>query len=268
MPSRYERIIETVFFANYSPKKKRVPFGRQECVHASEKLGIDRIRNLGDIMYSFRFRRPLPETILETAPRGCEWIILGAGVGRYEFRLGRKGKVQPAKNRRNIKIPDATPEVVRMYMPSKDEQALLTRARYNRVIDLFTGLTCYSVQNHLRTTVQGIGQIEVDEIYFGVSSTGAHFAIPCQAKSPGDSFGIVQVLQDMALCRDRYPQTHCRPVALQFKEDDAFAILELDVDEEKEILRLVVVEEKHFRFVHRDELSNEELHAYLQRELS
>lgn len=45
-----------------------------------------------------------------------------------------------------------------------DEQALLARVRYNRLLDIFLGLATYSLQNHLRTSVTDIGQIEVDEI--------------------------------------------------------------------------------------------------------
>lgn len=266
--SRYDRIIEAIFFANRKKKASRVEFGREECVDASEKLGIQRIKNLGDIMYTYRFRRDLPRSIADTAPKGCEWIILGKGVAQYEFRLAKKAKIEPAANRKCIKIPDATPEIVKMYTPSRDEQALLTRIRYNRVIDLFTGLTCYSVQNHLRTSVEGVGQIEVDEIYLGVSRSGAHFVLPCQAKSPGDKFGLVQVLQDIKLCAQKYPNALCRPIAMQFREDESFALLELDVEEKGEKLTLVVVDERHFRFVRKDEISDAELRRYLRNEQS
>ena len=66
-----------------------------------------------------------------------------------------------------IKIPDSTPGVIAKYVLS-DEQALLARVRYNRLVDIFTGITCYSLQNHLRTTVRSIGQVEIDEIYVGI----------------------------------------------------------------------------------------------------
>ena len=61
------------------------------------------------------------------------------------------------------KIPDGTPSIVKKHSIS-DEQALLAIVRYNRFIDIFLGIACYSLQNHLRTTVTGIGQIETDEI--------------------------------------------------------------------------------------------------------
>jgi len=37
-----------------------------------------------------------------------------------------------------------------------DEQALLAKLRYNRLLDIFTGVVCYSLQNHLRTNVPGM----------------------------------------------------------------------------------------------------------------
>ena len=68
------------------------------------------------------------------------------------------------------KIPDATPGVISRYAIN-DEQGLLAKLRYNRLIDIFTGLTCYSLQNHLRTTVPELGQVETDEIYLSFLNT-------------------------------------------------------------------------------------------------
>lgn len=39
-------------------------------------------RNLGDVLYTFRYRRALPEAISATAPDGKEWTIRGAGPMR------------------------------------------------------------------------------------------------------------------------------------------------------------------------------------------
>jgi hypothetical protein len=71
------------------------------------------------------------------------------------------------------KVPDSTPGVIAMYALS-DEQALLAKLRYNRLIDIFTGVACYSLQSHLRTSVRTLGQVETDEIYIGLDKRGAH----------------------------------------------------------------------------------------------
>ncbi|MCB9136025.1 MAG: endonuclease [Anaerolineales bacterium] len=263
---KYEKIIDWIFFKNYRENYVKVSFEREELVEASDALGYSRIKNLGDIPYTFRFRRELPKSIQNTAPQGAEWIIVGTGIGDYQFRLASPGKIEPSQNYLPIKIPDATPEIVRLYAPGTDEQALLARARYNRLIDIFTGLTCYSIQNHLRTTVSDIGQVEVDEIYIGVNKRGTHFVLPCQAKSPGDRFGIVQVMQDIALCAERYPNAICKPVALQFTGENGVALLELTIRDENDILKLSIVEEKHYELVPRSQISGQDLRILIERE--
>lgn len=266
MMSKYQQIIEWIFQRNYRPGIVSISFDREELVQASEALGFPRIKNLGDIPYSFRFRRSLPVSIEHTAPEGAEWIIIGAGIAQYQFRLAAPGKIQPTPHIQPIKVPDATPEIVRHYAPGTDEQALLTRSRYNRLIDLFTGITCYSIQNHLRTTVAEIGQVEVDEIYVGINKRGTHFVLPCQAKSPGDRFGIVQVMQDIVLCQKRYPNAICKPIALQFTGSNSVAMLELAVREEDEILKLNIVEEKHYELIPRSQITAAELRKLMESE--
>lgn len=265
--SRYARIMEWIFARQFKEGATSVPFERRHLVDACVELGIDRIKNLGDIPYSFRFRQDLPASIQSSAPENAEWIIEGKGTASYRFRLAAPGKIAPSSNRDPVKLPDATPEIVRMYAPGTDEQALLTRVRYNRLVDLFTGLTCYSIQNHLRTSVENVGQIEVDEIYIGVSKRGAHFVIPCQAKSPGDRFGIGQVMQDIALCAARYPNAICKPIALQFTGENEVAMLELVVREDGDLVRLNVVEERHYQLVPRAQLSVSELASLKASEL-
>lgn len=244
--SKYDKVIEKVFLDNFTAGALRVSFGREELAKACVNLGFDRIKNLGDIPYSYRFRKELPSSVKKTAAPGNEWIIAGGGIALYEFRQASPGKIETSADQPQIKILDATPEMVRHYTPGTDEQALLARVRYNRLVDLFTGLTCYSIQSHLRTAVKSIGQIEVDEIYLGVNKDGERFALPCQAKSPGDKFGVTQVMQDMALCEAIYPGTICKPIGLQFLAQDDVAIIELAITEEDEVIRLNVVDERRY----------------------
>jgi hypothetical protein len=264
--NKYDKVIERVFFNNYTEGDIRVAFNREELADACEQLEIKRIKNLGDIPYTYRFRRELPQSLTDKLKDGSDWIIIGTGVGNYEFRQAQPGKINPSENRQRIKIPDATPEIVKRYAPGTDEQALLTKVRYNRLIDIFSGLTCYSIQNHLRTSIANVGQIEIDEIYLGINKRGAHFVIPCQAKSPGDRFGIVQVMQDIEFCKFRYPNVICKPIALQFLTENDGAILELSVDEEDQIFRLSVVDEKHYKLVAKDGITEAEIQKICDRE--
>ena len=57
---------------------------------------------------------------------------------------------------------------------------MLARIRYNRLIDVFLGITSYSLQNHLRTSITGLGQVETDEIYVGIDKRGVQYIVPVQ----------------------------------------------------------------------------------------
>src|SRR5258705_3722312 len=98
------------------------------------------------------------------------------GRAKYQFILRRQTNFRPNENLAQTKIPDATPGIISKYAMT-DEQALLAKVRYNRLIDIFTGLTCYSLQNHLRTTVPEMGQVETDELYIGIDKKGVHYLI-------------------------------------------------------------------------------------------
>lgn len=172
-PNRYAQIIEKVFLSRYKPGAMEVPFERADIVRIARELNIKLPKNLGDVIYSFRYRTPLPESIRSKAPKGKEWIIRPAGASKYRFVAASRATVTPSKMMAETKVPDSTPGVIAMYALS-DEQALLAKLRYNRLIDIFTGVACYSLQSHLRTSVRTLGQVETDEIYIGLDKRGAH----------------------------------------------------------------------------------------------
>ncbi len=166
-------------------------------------------------------------------------------------------RISPNFDLVTIKIPDSTPEIVSQYALS-DEQALLAKVRYNRLIDIFLGLTTYSLQNHLRTTVAGIGQIEIDEIYVGVSQYGCHYVIPVQAKGGSDQLSVVQTRQDIRCCVEKFPNIICRAISTQFMADDLIALFELTIQDDE--IRLV--QERHYKLVSSDQISATDLQQY------
>lgn len=256
--NRYSALMEKIFEAKYRPGMREVEFERAEFNPHAEDLDIVLPLNLGDIVYSFRYRAELPATIQKTAGTGECWIIRPSGKGKYRFSLVANRPLIPNPLMTVIKVPDATPGIVEKYAFAQDEQALLAKVRYNRLIDIFTGLTCYSLQNHLRTTVPSMGQVETDEIYVGVDKKGAHYVIPVQAKGGTDKLGIVQIEQDFAVCKHRYPNLICRPVAAQFVKQDVIVLFEFAQDREQ----VGVYAEKHYKLVSPDKISTEDLIEY------
>lgn len=258
--NRYTQLIEAIFLERFQEGMTSVGFDRTEITSTASELDIALPKNLGDVLYSFRYRVPLPASITETAPEGFEWIIRPAGRARYRFVLVRQSIILPSSILAETKILDATPGVIARYALS-DEQALLAIVRYNRLVDVFTGITCYSLQNHLRTTVRSMGQVETDEIYIGIDKRGAHYILPIQAKGRTDRIGIVQIEQDMAVCEGKYPNLICRPLAAQFMQNGVIAMFEFEQGEDE----IRVSAERHYRLVRPDELSAEELDLYRAR---
>lgn len=242
--SRYDAIIERIFFSHWEEGVSQFDFARDEIKSCADSLGIKLPENIGDLIYSFRFRKPLPEKVLATQPKGKAWRIALAGQANYRFVLGKEHRILPRAELIEIKIPDATPELIRSYA-QEDEQALLAVVRYNRLIDIFLSITTYSLQNHLRTTVKGIGQIEIDELYVGLDREGNHYVIPVQAKGGTDQISIVQTEQDVRACAEKFPSVRCRPISVQFMDDDVIAIFELTVVDDE----IKVVDERHYRLV-------------------
>ncbi|MEI8241935.1 MAG: endonuclease [bacterium] len=255
--NRYASLIESIFARHYSDRKTEVLFRRDELIATAKQLRIVLPKNIGDVIYSLRYRMPMPTSITKTQPDGKEWVIEGRGKAQYAFRLVTVNRICPTAALKAIKIPDSTPEVVTAYSLS-DEQALLAKVRYNRLIDIFIGVVAYSLQNHLRTTVAGLGQVEIDEIYVGIDKRGRQFVIPVQAKGGSDNLSSVQTRQDIACCAEKFPQLCCRPVAAQFMEDDLIALFELSCTGGE----VEIVEERHYRLVPADQISPEDLAEY------
>ena len=166
-------------------------------------------------------------------------------------------RIAPNSALTQIKIPDSTPEIISAYALS-DEQALLAKVRYNRLVDVFLGISCYSLQNHLRTTVQGIGQIEIDEIYVGIDRHGCQYVLPVQAKGGSDRMSVVQTKQDIGCCEEKFPNLICRAISTQFMSDDLIAMLELTVKDDE----VRIVGERHYVLVPNDEIEATDLASY------
>jgi hypothetical protein len=261
--NRYARIIERIFLSRFRPGMRLVEFEREDIERVASELGIRLPKNLGDVVYSFRYRAMLPESVRSRAPEGEQWIIRPAGRGRYRFEATKVATIVPNPLLAETKVPDATPGVIAMYALS-DEQALLAKVRYNRLVDIFTGVTCYPLQSHLRTSVPGVGQVETDEIYIGIDRRGAHYIIPVQAKGGSDTLSVVQIEQDFAMCAARFPSALIRrPIAAQFVTDDMIAMFEFEMTVDGVV---AISAERHYRLVPPDDVTNFDLQAYLARE--
>src|SRR5438552_13530294 len=185
------------------------------------------------------------------------WVIRPTGRSKYSFALVKNTPILPNEHMAVTKVPDATPGIVAKYA-FNDEQALLAKVRYNRLVDIFSGVTCYSLQNHLRTTVPEMGQVETDEIYVGVDKKGAHYVFPIQAKGGKDKLNVVQIEQDFAVCATKFPLLVCRPIAAQFMAEGVIALFEFESGENG----VTISSERHYKLVAPKEVTDTDLHTY------
>ncbi|HEX8522123.1 MAG TPA: hypothetical protein VF669_07695 [Tepidisphaeraceae bacterium] len=258
-PNRYVAIIEAIFKRHYQTGDSEVSFDRSEIVEVARKLRVALPKNLGDLIYSFRYRATLPDSITSKAPVGKSWLIRSAGRSKYKFVATVVTSIIPNASMTETKVPDATPGLIEMYALT-DEQALLAKLRYNRLIDVFMGITCYSLQSHLRTTTE-LAQVETDEIYVGVDRRGAHYVIPVQAKGGNDKLSVVQIEQDLAVCSKKFPTMICRPVAAQFMAPNLIALFAFEEGDQG----VGISVERHYRLVAPEDMSADDLHAYRTR---
>jgi hypothetical protein len=253
------RVIKDIFLQRFQQGTTRLPFTRSDLLESSKQFAKPgesekaRDKNLGDILYTFRFRRDLPSEILATEPRGKIWVILGAEISKYELRLITKPNLAPTPNWIITKVHDSTPEIVRRFEFLSDEQAALSRIRYNRLVDLFCRCVAHSLQNHLRTTVKGVGQIEIDELYVGANRKGQHFIVPVQAKKERDRVGVSQLIQDYEYCKNKHPGMISRLLTAQLlnyseggRNFDKIALCEFVVREIDDDLLIERSSEEHF----------------------
>ncbi len=255
--NRYEQIIERIFSHHFKKGISEFEFEREEIVKHARALRIKLPKNLGDLIYTFRYRASLPATVLASAPEDMEWLIEPSGRARYKFVLGLIQSIRPSPMLTATKIPDATPGIISRYALN-DEQALLAKVRYNRLVDIFSRVACYSLQSHLRTAVPGLGQVETDEVYVGVDRHGAHYVFPVQAKGGKDRLNAVQIKQDLAMCRHKFPALICRCIGAQFTRDDTIVLFEFA----EESGAIKIASEKHYRLVPEKELTEQDLESY------
>lgn len=225
-PNR-DLVIERVFKKNYQPGASEVLFtvdDIREAVAAVTKEKPDyKEGNIFDVKYQFvSGRRPLPASIDQFGP----WMIAGRGKAKYAFvKLAERPEVQVQQDLEVILLPDSTPEIVIEYAGS-DEQGILAKLRYNRLLDIFLQITCYHLQNHWKTTIKNKGQCEIDDLYVGLNTTGKQFVVPVEAKSYGDHLNKTQIVQMIDFASARYSKLILRPVGVQEMKDGSLVFVE------------------------------------------
>lgn len=234
-----DKVIVNVFKKHYRKGLKDISFSMDDIREAIKKVSQEnpsyQENNVADVRYQFTSgRRGLPEEIDELGP----WMIEGRGKASYAFvRLKESPHVHISSDLHVILLPDATPEIVLEYAGS-DEQGILAKLRYNRIPDIFLGITCYHLQNHWRTSIKYKGQLEVDDLYVGLDVDGKQYVIPIEAKGKKDRISKTQIVQNVGFARERYPRLIIRPLGIQEINDNDIVVIEFTAGKSPDAIKI------------------------------
>jgi hypothetical protein len=221
--SLYTQLIVQVFKTLYRDGDQRVDFETSDIRRAADELNTRMPQNISALVYAFSHRDILPPELVSKTPLDRMWVLRRAGRGKYRLQVMLAQAIYPDPNLVETEVRDATPQLVAENL-TEDEQALLSRVRYNDLISKFTGVTAYSLQSHYRTSLPDWGQVEVDELYVG--------------------------MQDLALCQQKFPELICRPIGIhRVVIDDRMngLIVMWELDQQENWIRIIA--QKHYRLV-------------------
>lgn len=227
----YVPILRAIFQEKYKSGDEFVDFTLDDVRGAANELGIT-VRNPADVIYRMRSRTILPAEILELG----FYVLRQVGRGRYRLEQAESTIIDLPDNP-PIEALDLTPLPVRRLLPESlrdvDEQALLSVMGYSKLLDHFTGLTVYRLRSHVRKSVIGVGQAELDELDVGVALTDEEVPIvlPIEAKTVADPVNRVQISVMAQFAAAYFPDHEVRPLAMKVDERGLMHFLEFNVTE-------------------------------------
>lgn len=226
----YVPIITKIFTERYRKGASSVIFSLDDIRNAAVALGVsERTRNPADVIYRMRSRTKLPQQILDAGFH----VLRPIGRGKYAFEKATSAIFEPPFTE-PITVLDMTPLPVRRLLPltlaEMDEQALLAVASYCRVLDHLTGMTIYRLRSHVRKSVPGIGQAELDAIDVGIAASDEELPVvfPIEAKALADALNRVQILNMVHYARHYFPGLTVRPLALKVDEASVLHVMEFN----------------------------------------
>lgn len=197
-------------------------------------------RNPADVIYRMRSRTKLPDEILS---KGFH-VLRAVGRGRYQFEKASSGIMEVPVCDLTLAI-DQTPMPVRRLLPETmaemDEQALLSVVGYCQLLDHFTGMKIYRLRSHVRKSVPGIGQAELDAIDVGIASGDDDVPVifPIEAKAVSDELNRAQIFNMIQYAAHYFPGLKVRPLALKVDYQSAVHLMEFNIANRPGELRIV-----------------------------
>ncbi|NJN16547.1 MAG: hypothetical protein HC822_09875 [Oscillochloris sp.] len=131
-------------------------------------------------------------------------------------------------------IQDQTPHVVRRLLGrdlgSIDEQGLLAIVRYNNLIAHFLQARVYHLKGHVRRSVAGVGQAEVDDVHIALPFDADEpvTIVPVEAKAKDEPVNRAQIAMQILYAREAFPGHLIRPLTIKLFSDGEILFMEFE----------------------------------------
>lgn len=235
----YVPVITKIFKERHRKGASSIIFSLDDVRNACDALGVAS-RNPADVIYRMRSRTILPAEILALGFH----VLRPIGRGQYAFEKATSTIFEPPFTD-PITTVDLCPMPVRRLLPislaEMDEQAILTVASFCRVLDHFTGMTIYRLRSHVRKSVPGVGQAELDAIDVGIARSDDDIPVvfPIEAKALADALNRVQIFNMVQYAEYYYPELTIRPLAMKVDEASVLHVIEFNVPKKTSDLKII-----------------------------
>jgi hypothetical protein len=226
----YTPTLLAIFRKKFTPGAATVDFTLDELRQELEAAGLQ-ARNLPDLIYRMKSRTALPDEIQTQGFRILEIVNRGS----YRLVLGEATLIDYPEQDRIEVVEDRTPPAVRNLLGtdvgSLDEQGFLSIIRYNDLIARFLETRTFHLKAHVRKSVTGVGQVEVDDLHValpGQDSKGSLAIVPVEAKAKDDPVNRVQIAQQIRFAKQWYPGLAIRPITVKLFEDGLILFMEFN----------------------------------------
>lgn len=221
--NKYTALVSLIFSEGYRGNSTPFSFSKETLISAGKALEIELPQNLSDVIYNLRHRAPLPDAIASTAAPEKEWIIETIERGEYRFIQRPCQRVEADPNAFDYLFEDETPRIARDF-GMKGAPLLDCILRKNQILKKFLGSPVEHLQSQVRTSVTGVGQVEIGSLFF--SEINGEVIPVCLIAKPGE-FNLAKAAQSMKFAAEHYPEMDCKAVVAQLLSENRVALFEL-----------------------------------------
>ena len=233
----YTPVLLAIFKRKYVEGAERIAFTLDDVRAELAAQGVE-ARNAPDLIYRMKSRTRLPDEIQSAGYK----ILEITSRGQYALVRGVSTLIDYPDESDVVELEDRTPPVVRKLLYENlgdvDEQGLLSVLRYNDLFSSFLGVPSYHLKSHVRRSVPGVGQAEVDDVYIATGQ-GDTTIVPVEAKAKDDPVNRTQITMQIRYAHHAFPGHPVRPLTVKLFETGVVLFMEFNPTTLPNELRIV-----------------------------